>query len=402
MGLPYLILAFIARLPFAMTVVGTLTTLVARGYSIAEAGLVSALVGIGTAAAAPLLGRGVERFGQRRVLLVVAVGFAAALFGFIVLAAYDAPVSLLIVVALVLGVMSPQVAPMSRTRVSVAARAHKSQALVDRSMGYESIADEGSFVIGPVLVGILAVAFGDLAPLLFAVAITVTAIVAFALHPTARPVSRAVDRSSGGSVRLVTRHFVLLVSGMAAVGGVFGATLTSLTGRLESDGIAEWTGLIYGVMSVGSIVSAAFVTRIPSKVLPRRWRWCGGAILTAAALLLLALPWPIIGTVFSLAVLGLGVGASLATIFSYTTDVIPQERQASAFAILTSALVVGQALITAATGQVVGVGGYSAGYVVACVVGVLLLLVALAERFDARRDVTSGVSPSSGSSQRRH
>src|SRR5918998_4934375 len=68
-GLSYFPLAFVARLPFAMMVVGVLTLVVAERGSVTLGGLNSAAAGIGTALAGPLLGAAVDRFGQRRVLL---------------------------------------------------------------------------------------------------------------------------------------------------------------------------------------------------------------------------------------------------------------------------------------------------------------------------------------------
>ncbi len=48
-------------------------------------------------------------------------------------------------------------------------------------MGYESMADESAFVIGPVLVGALSVLWGGpCAPLLVAAGLTLTTVIAFA------------------------------------------------------------------------------------------------------------------------------------------------------------------------------------------------------------------------------
>ncbi len=68
-GYSYFPIAFIARLPFAMMVVGLLTLVVAERDSVALGGLNAAVAGIGTALAGPLLGAAADRIGQRRVLV---------------------------------------------------------------------------------------------------------------------------------------------------------------------------------------------------------------------------------------------------------------------------------------------------------------------------------------------
>ncbi|MER6939815.1 MFS transporter, partial [Nocardioides sp. NPDC000441] len=78
-GGTYFPLALVARMPYAMMVVGVLTLVVAGRDSLALGGLNSAMVGIGAASCGPLLGAAVDRFGQRRVLLVVGAASSAML-----------------------------------------------------------------------------------------------------------------------------------------------------------------------------------------------------------------------------------------------------------------------------------------------------------------------------------
>ncbi|MGO1920198.1 MAG: MFS transporter, partial [Microbacterium sp.] len=78
-GLPYFVIAFIARLPFAMMVVGVLTLVVAARESLSLGGLTSAAVGLGAACFGPLLGAAADRVGQRPVLVILAVVNSAML-----------------------------------------------------------------------------------------------------------------------------------------------------------------------------------------------------------------------------------------------------------------------------------------------------------------------------------
>ena len=83
-GSAYFPIAFIARLPFAMMVVGLLTLVVAERDSVALGGLNAAVAGSGTALAGPLLGAAADRLGQRRVLVPLGL-FNAVLLGAFVL-----------------------------------------------------------------------------------------------------------------------------------------------------------------------------------------------------------------------------------------------------------------------------------------------------------------------------
>ena len=116
-GLPYFLIAFIARLPFAMMVVGVLTVVVSARESLSLGGLTSAAVGLGTACFGPLLGAAADRFGQRTVLLALAVGNAAMLLLFTAVVYGPAADGFVLLTAIGIGATAPQVAPLSRSRL---------------------------------------------------------------------------------------------------------------------------------------------------------------------------------------------------------------------------------------------------------------------------------------------
>ncbi len=194
-GLPYFLIAFVARLPFAMMVVGVLTLVVSARESISLGGLNSAAVGAGTACFGALLGAAADRFGQRRVLLALAAANAAMLLTFAAVAYSDAPDGAVLVAAFGIGATAPQVAPLSRSRLVTLitermASARRARTL-SSTMAYESAADETVFVVGPFVVGLLASAVAPWAPLVGAAVLTVLFVGAFALHPSGRLVAAA-------------------------------------------------------------------------------------------------------------------------------------------------------------------------------------------------------------------
>ena len=154
-GAGYFPIAFIARFPFAMMVVGTLTLVVAARDSIALGGLNSALLGLGSALVGPLLGAAADRICQRPVILVSGILNSLALLALAYVAFSSLPDVAVLAVGFVIGATSPQIGPFSRSRLVQliltrlpAARRAKS---LNATMGYESAADETAFEVRALL-----------------------------------------------------------------------------------------------------------------------------------------------------------------------------------------------------------------------------------------------------------
>ena len=356
-GLPYFLIAFIARLPFAMMVVGVLTVVVSARGSLSLGGLTSAAVGLGTACFGPLLGAAADRFGQRMVLLILAIANGAILVLFTVVVYAGAADALVLVAAFGIGATAPQVAPMSRSRLVTMITDRMPEAVRSRTlsgtMAYESAADETVFVFGPFIVGILASALSPWAPLVGAAFLTVVFVGAFALHPSARAVSvhRGSDGRAPSSVsELFTPKVVIVVIGILGVGMFFGTMLTSLTSFMADRGAPEQAGLLYGVMGVGSAILALGVAWLPVRFsLRARWLVFSG-ILLSGSVLLLFVDSPAMMMV-ALAIMGIGIGPTLVTQYSFGAARSPLGRSATVMTMLGSGIVVGQSLGAAVAGE---------------------------------------------------
>lgn len=365
-GFPYFLIAFIARLPFAMMVVGVLTVVVSARGSLSLGGLTSAAVGLGTACFGPLLGAAADRFGQRVVLVVLALanGAMLLLFTFVV---YGEPADGFVLLAAVgIGATAPQVAPLSRSRLVTIIADRMPEArrakTVSGTMAYESAADETVFVFGPFLVGILASAFAPWAPLVGAAVLTVVFVGAFALHPSGRHVSQDRDadgRAPSAVSELFRPQLLIVVLGILGVGIFFGTMLTSLTSFMADRGAPEQAGLLYGVMGVGSAVLALGVAWLPPSFSMRaRWLVFAG-ILLAGTLLLGFVDSP--GTMMlALAIMGIGIGPTLVTQYSFGAARSPRGRSATVMTMLGSGVVVGQSIGAAVAGEIAENVGTSA------------------------------------------
>lgn len=356
-GLPYFIIAFIARLPFAMMVVGVLTVVVSARGSLSLGGLTSAAVGLGTACFGPLLGAAADRFGQRMVLLILAIANGAMLVIFTLVVYTGGADALVLIAAFGIGATAPQVAPMSRSRLVTMIADRMPEALrtrtVSGTMAYESAADETVFVFGPFIVGILASALAPWAPLIGAAVLTVVFVGAFALHPSARAVS--VHRDEDGRApskvsELFSPHLLIVVVGILGVGMFFGTMLTALTSFMADRGAPEQAGLLYGVMGVGSAILALGVAWLPVRFsLRARWLLFSG-ILLGGSLLLLLVDSPAMMMV-ALAIMGIGIGPTLVTQYSFGAARSPLGRSATVMTMLGSGIVVGQSLGAAVAGE---------------------------------------------------
>jgi MFS family permease len=357
-GFPYFLIAFIARLPFAMMVVGVLTVVVAARGSLSLGGLTSAAVGLGTACFGPLLGAAADRFGQRAVLVVLAVANGAMLLLFTVVVYGTAPDGLVLLAAVGIGATAPQVAPLSRSRLVtiIGERMPESRRArtVSGTMAYESAADETVFVFGPFLVGILASAIAPWAPLVGAAVLTVLFVGAFALHPSGRHVSQDRDaegRAPSAVSDLFRPQLLIVVLGILGVGIFFGTMLTSLTSFMADLGAPEQAGLLYGVMGVGSAALALGVAWLPAAFsLRARWLVFSG-ILLAGTLLLGFVSSPATMMV-ALAIMGIGIGPTLVTQYSFGAARSPRGRSATVMTMLGSGVVVGQSLGAAVAGEI--------------------------------------------------
>lgn len=390
-GLSYFVIAFIARLPFAMMVVGVLTVVVSARGSLTLGGMTSAAVGLGTACFGPLLGAAADRFGQRGVLgiLAVANGVMTGLFTIVVYG--DAPETAVLLAAVGVGATAPQVAPLSRARLVAIIRSRMSPRdrarTVSRTMSYESAADEAVFVFGPFLVGVLASAVAPWAPLVGAAILTVGFVGAFALHPSARNVSHERDadgRAPSAATELLRLDLLVVVLGILAIGLFFGAMLTSLTSFMADHGSAEQAGLLYGVMGVGSAALALGVAWLPVRFSMRaRWIVFAGVLLVGT-LMLVIVDTPAMMTI-ALAVMGIGIGPTLVTQYSLGAARSPLGRSATVMTMLGSGVVVGQSIGAAVTGILAENSGTRAALVLPIVAAVIALAAGVVNWFVSRR-----------------
>ncbi len=395
-GLPYFLIAFVARLPFAMMVVGVLTVVVSARGSLSLGGLTSAAVGIGTACCGPLLGAAADRFGQRPVLVILAITNGAMLIVFTLVVYGSGAEVLVLLAAFGIGATAPQVAPMSRSRLVAIINERMPEPQRARTlsgtMAYESAADETVFVFGPFLVGIAGSWIAPWAPLVGAAALTIAFVGAFALHPSGRHVSaeRGSDgRAPSAASELFRPQLLVVVIGILGVGLFFGATLTSLTAYMADRGAPEQAGLLYGVMGVGSAILALGVAWLPPRF-SLRARWLVFASVLLLGSLLLPFAQSPGGMAVALAVVGVGIGPTLVTQYSFGAARSPLGRSATVMTMLGSGVIVGQSIGAAVTGELAQSVGTSPALMLPACAAATVLVMGVLNWFASRTRVRTG------------
>ncbi|MFI0575528.1 MFS transporter [Streptomyces tendae] len=394
----FLLPGFAARQPFAMLTLSIVLLVQHTTGSYGVAGAAAAVTGVSMAVFAPYSGRLADRYGQRAVLLPGVLVHAASGLTLTVLALADAPLWALFLAAVPTGASVPQVGPMVRARW--AARL-KDSPLLSTAAAFESVTDELTFVLGPLLATALCTAVDPAAGLVTEAALTLVGGLLFAARKSTQPVVGGAGGTGGEHAR-VEHVSALRVPGVRVlivvflgIGSVFGGMQVSLAAFTESIGEPGLNGVLYGVFAAGNMISGLACGAIAWKVAPQRRLLVGYTALALTASGLWAAH-----SVLVLAGLGLLVGMCIApaivTGYTLVEGLVPAGARTEAFTWLTGAVALGQAAAVTVAGQLEDRFWDGAGFLVPMggTVLALVVLVALRSRLATRphgRTVARGV-----------
>jgi MFS family permease len=379
-GTTYVVIAFLARLPLAMSQLGTLLLVSQATGSYGLGGLSAGALAVANAIGAPYAGSLADRLGQRHVVLVQSVAGAVSLTLLVGLVHAGAADGVVVGLAALAGLAMPQVGPLARVRWRpITARTGGQQRrLVDIAFSYEGAADEASFAIGPALIGLGVVVISPGGALLLAAGLLAVFGTSFALHPTARTGRRG--DATGPVGRLVTPVFLVLVLAQLLIGTLFGATQTGTTVLATDAGQPGLAGLVHATLGVGSALAGIATAFIPERVgLERR------ILLAVSALLALSLPLLLVDGLPALvpvvAVLGCGVAPFMIGVFTIAERVVVAARVATAMTVLASATGLGYAVGSSVAGRLADRHGYTAAFAVTvAAMALAVVLVSVSQR----------------------
>jgi predicted MFS family arabinose efflux permease len=364
-GPAVLTLGLLARLPYAMTPLGTLMLLRSATGSYGFAGLAAGAQSLAIGAGGLLAGRLAERLGLRHFGGVAAILNAAAITGLLVAARASQPA--MVTAAVLVGLTQPQVGPLLRVHWSY--RATTRPWLLSAALPYEAAADEVSFIVGPAAVGLLTGLATPAAPLAASAALLIAAGVPLAALYARRPVVHQDGPAARVPIPMV--GLAVMVAAMTLMGGIFGALQAGVTAyaqRAASPGAAGW---LYAELGLGSALAGLACVWIPRRhSLSARYRGFSVCLVVGMTGMLL-LPLPVAFTVG-----GFTVAPYMISIYAITERLAPPRVTTTMTAVCAGGPV-GTAAGQALGGMLVDTRGYHAAVALALALAGLAAVLAL-------------------------
>jgi MFS family permease len=362
----------VARLPISMVGLGIVLLVEGRSGSYGMAGAVAAAYMIANAVLAILQGRLVDGLGQARVLSTASVVFGVAMVLLIWSVERDWPIGAAYAFAALAGGSLPQIGSCVRARWSHVLSVPRE---VQTAYALEAVVDEAVFILGPILVTVLATTIDPVAGLATAVVAGVGGSLAFCAQRATEPPAHPHRRAAGARPPLPWRTVVPLAVVSAALGVLFGAAEVTTVAFAEEQGSRAYAGPLLALWALGSLVAGVVTGAVTWRRGPDvRVRW--GALGMACAMAPLAFigSVPLMGAM--LLVGGLAIAPTLVATLSLTQQSVPASRLTEGMAIMQTGLVAGVAPGATASGFVVDHHGASAAYLVSLAAGVVAALAA--------------------------
>jgi MFS family permease len=377
---PLLLASLVGRLANATGPLSVVLFVQEQTGSLAKAGAASAAIALGSGLLAPVRGRLVDRYGQRRCLLPMALGFAAALAGMVAAAGPGpAAVATTIALAAAAGAVAPPLgASMRALWVSLAGQGPRLQT----AYALDAVLDELLFVLGPLLAGGLATLYRPAAGVLATAGLALVGTLGFVASPVSRAQAgrpAAVGGRAGWAGAMAAPGLRTLVLSLTGVGAAIGIWEIGLVGAAREAGAPEAASLSLAVWAAASGVGGLWYGA-------RTWRWPAGQRYLAllALLVLAAAPMAAAGSPLALGAVVAWVGLVLAPLESsayvLAAELAPVGTLTESGTWLNTAINVTSAAGLAAAGALVDRAGVPATFAVACACTAAGLLVALAGR----------------------
>jgi MFS family permease len=377
---PLLLASLLGRLSSATGPLSVVLFVQDETGSLAQAGVASAAIALASGLLAPVRGRLVDRYGQRRCLPPMALVFAAALAGVVAVAGPEpGPVAATVALAGVAGAAAPPLGASMRVLwLSLVGQGPRLQT----AYALDAVLDELLFVVGPLLAGGLATLFRPATGVLATGALAVAGTLGFVASPLSRAQagSRATqDGGTGWAGALGGPGLRTLALSLTGVGAAIGIWEIGLVGAAREAGAVEAASLLLATWAAASAVGGLWYGS-------REWRRPPGqrylALLTL--LVLAGVPMALAGSPLALGAVVAMVGLVLAPVESsayvLAAELAPPGTLTESGTWMTTAINVAGAAGLAVAGSLVDRVGVSATLAVAGACTAAGLLVALAGR----------------------
>lgn len=396
-GAPALIVSsVVGRLPLGMASLALLLLVRGSHHSYAIAGLVVGAYGFANAAAAPVQGRLIDRFGRARVLVPSAVAQALVLIAFVLACSGGASGAVLVPVAAAAGALTPSVSATTRALLRAV---FQDPAVRDTAYALDSVIQETVWITGPLIVALVVGFSSTEVAVLVVGAVCVVGTALFVRSPLARTTGTRGAHEPRGAV-LSNPGLRALLAPVGLIGIGIGATGVGLPSLALHAGSRPSAGVLLAVWSLGSMIGGLWYgARAWSSPLSRRYR----------LLLIIAVgfnaPLIAVRTVPEGVVASVLAGLTMAPVFScqyaLVGRVVTRGTENEAFTWISAMLIGGISLGSAIGGAVIAIGGVSAPFVVNCVATALAALLAVRAHEPVPAPATTAVAARAGHSEPR-
>src|SRR6478609_8188448 len=212
------------------------------------AGAVSAAYMFANAGFAILQGRLLDRLGQARVLATASVGFGVMTSLVVWSVQADWPIATTYVFAAAGGALLPQVGSCVRARWSYVL---DRPADVQTAFALEAVADEAVFILGPIIVTVLATAWHPVAGLTVAIVACLAGTWGFCAQRSTEPPARPHSRSEGARPPMPWPTVIPLAVVCAALGVLFGAAEVTTVAFAQEHHHKAVSGLLLALWAAG-------------------------------------------------------------------------------------------------------------------------------------------------------
>lgn len=366
----------VARLPISMVGLGVVLLVSQRSGSYGLAGSVAAAYVLAGAVGAPVQGRLTDRLGQSRVLPLAAGFSVTGLACMLVAIGLDAQVPVPHVFAALAGAASPQIGSMVRARWS---HVTPDRAVLQTAFALEAVVDEAVFVIGPVLVTVLATTWNPYAGLVFAGAAGLFGSLLLAAQRRTEPAASPPRRDGEARTPLNWPALWPLVVAATGFGTLFGAAEVVTVAFATEHGHRSLSGPLLAVWAAGSLGAGLLIgARAPRAGVLTQLRVAATLLSVSFVPMLLTSSLVVLGG--CLLVSGLAISPGLVASISLLERAVPSGRLTEGMSWFTTGVAGGLAPGSALSGWVVDERGAAAGYAVCLLAGAVAAAVAWSVR----------------------
>jgi MFS family permease len=357
---------FVARMPISMLGIGIVLLISGRTGAYAMAGAVAATFNIVQAIAAPQVARLVDRFGQARIMRPAVVLHATGVLLLVLAVESGAPKWTLFGAAVLAGLCMGSIGALVRTRwTNVLGEGDR----LHTAFSLESVLDELVFIVGPVLVTLLATRVFPPAGLLAAATAGLLGGLTFTLLRRTEPPATRHHGASGPAILRIPGMAVLLAT-FVFVGGIFGSTEVVAVAFTDEHGRPAAAGLVLAAFAGGSMLSGIAYGAVQWRS-PAGRRFLYGVVLLAVGVIPFAIATtiPLLAGVMFIA--GFAISPMIIAGNALVQTIVPPRRLTEGLTWVVTALGIGTSMSAAVAGWAIDAAGAHRAFLVTVGCGAL-------------------------------